>query len=80
MIKYAEDNQLLTSLIPPLEMIKKQRNYLAHNIHALLLGLIEETILESSNLLDSDVTTYTERAFVLNENLVALSEIVEKEE
>lgn len=55
-----------------------QRNYLTHNIYALFIELIEETRLERSNLLDSDVQTYIERAWQLKENLLGLAEIVER--
>ncbi len=54
-----------------------QRNYLTHNIYALFIELIEETRLERSDLLDSDVHTYIERARQLKENLLGLAEIVE---
>jgi len=64
---------------PALELLRDQRNYLTHSIHSLLSGWIEETILEKSNLLDSDVVTYTERAWQLAENLNGLADIVEKE-
>ena len=66
-------------MLPPLEMLTKQRNYLTHNVHALLTGLVEEPILEDSDLVDSDVYTYTERAWQLKENLNGLAEILENE-
>jgi hypothetical protein len=65
-------------MLPALETLRDQRNYLAHNVHALLSGLIQETILEGSALLDSDVHTYTERAWQLKENLNHLADIVER--
>jgi hypothetical protein len=34
-----------------------QRNYLTHNIYALFADLLEETILEKENLVDTDVPT-----------------------
>jgi hypothetical protein len=64
---------------PPLESLRDQRNYLTHNLHALFSGLIEETVLERSDLLDSDVGTFTERAWQLTENLDGLANIVAKE-
>ncbi len=79
LIAVAKKENLLSEMIPPLELLKSQRNYLAHNIHSLLSGTIIETILEGSNLIDSDVTTYTERAWQLADNLNALSEILERE-
>lgn len=78
LIDFAEKHQLLTRIIPALKTLKVQRNYLTHNIHALLSGLIEETILESTELLDSDVHLYTERAWQLKENLNGLAEIIEE--
>lgn len=78
LISLTQNHELLpTSTIDNLKAILKQRNYLTHNIHSLLSGLIEETILEGSDLLDSDVHTYTEKAWQLKNNIVALSEIVE---
>jgi hypothetical protein len=59
-----------------LDDLCSQRNYLTHNIYALFIDLIEETRLERSNLVDSDVHTYTECARQLRENLVGLAEIV----
>lgn len=53
-----------------------QRNYLTHNIYALFIGLIEETRLDRSNLLDSDVQTYTERAWQLRKNLAGVAKII----
>lgn len=61
-----------------LDTTRKQRNYLTHNIFALLTDLIDETILEGRNLLDSDVHTYEDRAWDLKENLIALADIIRK--
>ena len=57
-------------------MLRDQRNYLAHNVHALFSGLVEETILERTGLLDSDVSLYTDRAWQLRENLENLADII----
>src|SRR5882757_336200 len=54
---------------PALEMLINHRNYLSHNIHRLFAGSIEETILPRSELLDSDVECFTERAWQLAANL-----------
>jgi hypothetical protein len=72
----AKHNALGQNEIHWLNELCKQRNYLTHNIYALFIELIEETRLERSNLLDSDVHTYIERASQLKENLVHLAEIV----
>ncbi len=79
LITVARNCRLLSKMLPALEMLKDQRNYLTHNVHALLSEFIEETILEGSNLIDSDVHTYTERAWQLAENLNGLAEILERE-
>jgi hypothetical protein len=60
------------------KLISKQRNYLTHNIYALFNYQIEETILEREDLLGSDVSLYVERAWVLNDNLLGLTTIVQK--
>ncbi len=79
LIVYARGYELLTKMLPVLETLKDQRNYLTHNIHALLTGLIEETVLEGGELLAGDVFTYSERAWQLTENLNHLADIVSKE-
>ncbi|MDH5366332.1 MAG: hypothetical protein OEW67_05050 [Cyclobacteriaceae bacterium] len=58
-----------------LNLVKDQRNYLTHNISALLSDLMVETILERHNLIDSDVSTYIDRAYELKENLNELADI-----
>jgi hypothetical protein len=79
LITVARNCRLLSKMLPALEMLKDQRNYLTHNVYALLSGFVQETILEGSNLIDSDVHTYTERAWQLAENLNGLAEILERE-
>ena len=78
LIGIAENNKLLANMVPVLKDINSQRNYLAHNIHPLFAGLIEETILPCSELLDSDVEIFKERALQLTENLNGLADIVAK--
>jgi len=78
-LRLLNKHALLEKMRPALGVLKDQRNYLAHNIHALLSDWIEETILERSDLLDSDVSTYCERAWQLTENLNGLADIVERE-
>lgn len=78
LIRAAKKHELLSDLVPHLEELNGQRNYLAHNIHALFHGLIEETVLERNGLLDSDTHTFMERAWQLAENLNGLADIVEK--
>lgn len=79
LIEFAKQHQLLLKMLPVLEMLKDQRNYLTHNIHALFSGLVEETILERTGLLDSDVDLFTDRASQLKENLNALADILSRE-
>ena len=57
-------------------MILKQRNFITHNIYALFTDLIDETIMEKENLLDSDVELYIERAWQLTENLNDLANLI----
>lgn len=64
------------NLIISLEMICKQRNYLTHNIYALFIDLLDETILEKNNLVDTDVITYCDRAYDLKENLIGLANLI----
>lgn len=78
LIKKAKKESLPESIVEELYRIRNQRNYLIHNIYNLLSGEIEETILEGKDLLDADVTTYTDRAWQLKENLNALARIVEE--
>jgi hypothetical protein len=79
LISFAEQKQLLLKLVPALRQLSTQRNYLAHSLHALFSGLVEETLLPASDLLDSDVSSFTDRAWMLRENLEGLSNIVEAE-
>ena len=77
LIKICKKNSLLDkNLSIALEEICGQRNYLTHNIYALFIELIDETILERSNLLDSDVHTYIDRAWQLRDNLASLADII----
>lgn len=78
LIRAAQKHVVLSQLVPALGVLNDQRNYLAHNIHALFHGLIEETILGRTGLLDSDTHTFMERAWQLAENLNGLAEIVAK--
>lgn len=57
-------------------MILEQRNYITHNLHALFADLIDETILEKDNLLDSDVHLYIDRTWQMTENINGLADIV----
>lgn len=77
LIDLAEKNNLLEkNMIYALKNISKQRNYITHNIYALFIDQLDETILEKNNLLDSDVHLYVERAWQLKENLNGLANII----
>ena len=79
LVRISHENKLLIdNELISFELISKQRNYLTHNIYALLNNQIDETILEREDLLDSDVHTYTERAWVLNDNIKGLTEIIKR--
>ncbi len=77
LITRAKKHDMLSRMLPALESVRDQRNYLTHSIHALFSGLVEETILERSNLLDSDVNLFIDRAWQLADNLNGLAEILE---
>ncbi|MBI5247531.1 MAG: hypothetical protein HY923_10145 [Elusimicrobia bacterium] len=76
-----EQHALLEKMQPHLDGLKRQRNFLTHNVHAVLSGLREDDLIgdEVKELLDSDVVLYSERAWQLAINLNALADIVEKE-
>lgn len=76
LIRTAKKHKLLSKLAPHLELLNEQRNYLAHNIYSLFYGFIEETILERTDLLDSDTHAFVEKAWQLAENLNDLADIV----
>jgi len=78
LIEYARNHKLLTKMVPSLETMRDQRNYLAHNIYALFSGLIEETVLPRSGLLDSDIDVFTDRVCQLAGNLNGLADVVAK--
>ena len=79
LIRIGKDNKLFDqNMVISLELITKQRNYITHNIYALFTNLIDETILEKNNLLDSDVHIYTERAWQLKENLDGIADIFKR--
>jgi hypothetical protein len=79
LVALAEKHGLLNkNMIIALKELSKQRNYITHNIYALFIDLIEETILEKTNLLDCDVDLYQERAWQLKLNLNDLADIIKE--
>lgn len=79
LINIGKKNYLLDkNLIISLELILKQRNYFTHNIYALFTNLIDVTILERDNLIDTDVITYTDYVWQLRENLENLADLINR--
>ena len=79
LIEIGEEYNLLDeNLLISLNMIAKQRNYLTHNIYALFIDLLDETILERNNLIDTDVLLYIDRVWQLKENLISLAEVISR--
>ena len=77
LIRIANENNIFTNNEKiAFKITLNQRNYITHNIYALFTDLIDETIMEKENLLDSDILLYIERAQQLNENINELSEII----
>jgi hypothetical protein len=72
----AKKHAVLNDMQGVLEMLKDQRNYLAHSIYPLFSGSVEETLLPRSDLLNSDVDVFTERAWQLSQNLNDLADLV----
>ncbi|WP_430972138.1 hypothetical protein [Sunxiuqinia rutila] len=66
------DNDVLKTL----ELVLKQRNYLTHNIYSLFNELIDEPDIVKGDLLLDDVTVYTDRAFVLRNNLNDIADML----
>lgn len=60
-----------------LREVVAQRNYLTHSIFGLLAGSLEETLLPVEGLLESDVATYAQYAWELEDNLNGMIGIVE---
>jgi hypothetical protein len=76
--KAKEKNLFDENIVASLEMICRQRNYITHNIYALFVDLLDETILEKNNLVDTDVITYIEKAWQLRENLNEMTSVIQK--
>ncbi|WP_422008810.1 hypothetical protein [Roseivirga pacifica] len=78
LIRIAKENDLLNAnLHIALKAALTSRNYLMHNIYSLFTERIDETILPSSNILDSDVYTYEDKAWELRQALVGLIDAVQ---
>jgi len=66
----------LKNVVPALSMLKDQRNTLIHEIHSYFSGLIEHTLIDDDNLIDSDVSLFIERAIILRENVEGIIQII----
>ncbi len=77
-IAKANEPNLSKNIITVLEELTFQRNYLTHNIHSLFIGQIEETVLESTNLTNGDVSRYIDVAWQLQESLNHLADVLAK--
>lgn len=62
-----------------LENVCKQRNYITHNIYALFTELIDETMLPKTDLIDTDVLTYTDKAWETRNNLIGLADLIKED-
>ncbi len=59
--------------------LKDQRNYLTHCLFDLFLARVDETLLPRPDAYPPDLTVYTEKAWELEQNLLGLNAIVEKQ-
>ena len=78
LIRLAEKNNMLNQILPAMKVMKNQRNYLTHNLYFLFSGLINETLLPRSDLIDSDVDMFTDRASQLRKEFQTLGNIISK--
>ncbi|WP_321371149.1 hypothetical protein [uncultured Draconibacterium sp.] len=79
LIEFGKNNDLLErNLVYALENTCKQRNYITHNIYALFTELIDETVLPKNDLIDTDVLTYTDKAWETRNNLINLADLISK--
>lgn len=58
--------------------VKRQRNYLTHNLFELFAGRVPETVLPRTGLVPMDVLAFTDKARSLEENMLGLSQIAER--
>jgi hypothetical protein len=59
--------------------LKKQRNYLTHSLFDLFAERIDETLLPRAAILRGDVSTFAEKAWELEQNLIGLAALVEEQ-
>ena len=78
LIGLAEKHKMLNQILPAMKVMKDQRNYLTHNLYSLFSGLINEALLPRSDLIDSDVDMFTDRASQLRKEFQALGDIISK--
>jgi hypothetical protein len=61
-----------------LELTGKQRNHFAHKLFDLLTDRAESDLLSTEHLDEADVSTFTDYAWTLTENLTGLADIVNR--
>lgn len=66
----------LKNVVPALNMLKNQRNCLIHEIHSYFSGLIENTLIDDENIIDSDVSLFIERAIIIKDNVEGIIKII----
>ena len=80
LINKLESNGLLSENgVDILRGLKVQRNYLMHSIYDLFAARVDETILPRTDLLLSDVQYFTEKVWELEQNLIGLNTMAERE-
>ena len=77
LVRVLNDNNLLSrnGQIHFKDLVTK-RNYLAHSLYDLFSNVIEQTILPNSDLTESDVESFTERAEDLSQDFTHFSNLV----
>lgn len=78
LIRIAETYEALDqNFLTHLKITKDQRDYMAHNIHALFTGLVEQTILPNE-VVAEDIDTFREYAIQFEEGAIVLADSVEE--
>ena len=73
LIRIAKKDQYIDeNNIKSLKVVLRQRNFLTHNIHSLL---IDDATLEDKSMWENDIGLFIDRAWQLQENLKSLADI-----
>ena len=78
LVNLARQHNLLGELQLSLDLLVKQRNSLAHRVHAVLTGALYDELLPETDLIESDVSLFEERAWQLANNLGEVARLVAK--